>query len=261
MKIITAATSPPTRVASSGPMPMPSRCPSVAGRRDAVPLADVADEEDLARRRRRRERPEDRQLAQPPRRHDQRRTARRSRDRGPERDRGRSRPLRQARAPGQAPAIPGEGEPERGEDEQAVVPRQRGEAGQQAGQRRTTAAMSRAAPRAPIQSDAERPAAGRARSCPAGPCRQPTAAGSRSGSRPDGDDGGAPASRAIAQVSGAAIAPISANGSAEAQATSPKTASERDLDDRRQRHPVGVRGDRQHRVGRDGARRPRRRSR
>ena len=34
----------------------------------------------------------------------------------------------------------------------------------------------------------------------------------------------APKSRAIAQVSGAAIAPISANGSAEAQATSPKTA-------------------------------------
>ena len=34
----------------------------------------------------------------------------------------------------------------------------------------------------------------------------------------------APASRAIAQVSGAAIEPMSANGSADAQATSPKIA-------------------------------------
>ena len=41
---------------------------------------------------------------------------------------------------------------------------------------------------------------------------------------PTATNGRAPASRAIAQVSGAAIAPIRANGAADAQATSPKTA-------------------------------------
>ena len=67
----------------------------------------------------------------------------------------------------------------------------------------------------------------------------------------DGAPGARPASRAIAQVSGAASEPMSANGAAEAQATSPKTRQERDLDHRRQRHPVRVRGDRQDRIGRD----------
>ena len=41
---------------------------------------------------------------------------------------------------------------------------------------------------------------------------------------PTATNGRAPASRAIAQVSGAASAPISANGAADAHATSPKTA-------------------------------------
>ncbi len=68
---------------------------------------------------------------------------------------------------------------------------------------------------------------------------------------PIATNGRAPASRAITQVSGAAIAPMSANGTAEAQATSPKSDQERDLDDRRQRHPVGVRRDRQGRDRRD----------
>ncbi len=40
---------------------------------------------------------------------------------------------------------------------------------------------------------------------------------------PTATSGRAPASRAIAQVSGAASAPISANGAADAQATSPNT--------------------------------------
>ena len=41
---------------------------------------------------------------------------------------------------------------------------------------------------------------------------------------PTATNGRAPASRAIAQVSGAASAPMSANGAADAHATSPKTA-------------------------------------
>ena len=39
---------------------------------------------------------------------------------------------------------------------------------------------------------------------------------------PDRDDGRAPASRAIAQASGAAIAPMSANGSADAHGDGPE---------------------------------------
>ncbi len=100
--------------------------------RDAVPLPDVPDEQDLARGGRRRERPEDGQLARPPRRHHQR-EQRDGTDRGRDRDRGPAAAVR----PPRPPAIPGEGGTEGNEDEQSVVTGEGRQPGEQARQRRT----------------------------------------------------------------------------------------------------------------------------
>ena len=162
MKMPTAATSPPTRLRSSGPSPCPSRWSSVAGDRDRVPLLDRADEEDLAGRRRRRELAEDGQLAgdhgaMTTRNRPKQATAAQSGMAG-------RRPPPERQAP---PAIPEERETERRADEHAVVARQRREPDEQPAERRTSGHGPRA--RAPPATARRRRAAGRARSCPAGP--------------------------------------------------------------------------------------------
>ena len=129
-----AATRPPTRVISSGPQPMPEQVVQRGRGRDAVPLADVADEQHLAGRGGRRERPEDRQLAQRTR---ARRTPRTAPP-PPAAARNGIRPAVAARRPNAADR------PQRShrnaqaqhrQHEHAVVARERGEAGQQPGQR------------------------------------------------------------------------------------------------------------------------------
>ena len=96
------------------------------------------------------------------------------------------------------------------------------------------------------------PAADTARSCPAGPCRSATATGSPRGSpAPIAMAPARPASRATAQVSGAAVAPIKRERQCRRPRRRRRRPPEGDLDERRERHPVGVRGDRQHRVRRE----------
>ena len=222
--------------------------------RDAVPLADVADEQDLAGRGRRRDRAEDRELAQPPRRHDDENSATQPTAaqnemagdaRAAERQaRQRSHTTASRARPGPAgrrsgPASRGPQQP--GEDERP---------------RRRPGARGRPA-RAP-----PRRAAGRARSCRAGRDRPPTAAGSRRGCpAPTATSARAPASRAIAQVSGAATEPMSANGAAAAHGWSPKTARNGTWTIDASGIQWAFEGIGQDRVGRDVRRRPRRRSR
>ena len=208
-------------------MPMPSRWSSVAG---AVmlfhsPMSRM--KKTRARCGRRGQRPEHRELAEPPRRHHEREQAD-ARDGGRERD-GRPRlslgcrsGSRAAGPPG-PPAVPDERDAERCQDEQPVIPRQRRDPGEQPGEgegaRRALQGRARPSTARP------RPVAGTARSCPVGPCTSMTGPGSRPGSpAPIATARRAPASRAIAQVSGAAVAPINANGRADAQATSPKAS-------------------------------------
>ena len=246
------------RERSSGPIPMPSRCSRFAGvvmlfhspmSRMNRTLPDAVDGE---------MRTEDGELAQPPRRHDQRR-----------------RPPTHATAAQNG--IAGVREPA---DRQA----------RQRSNRKTTprlASTSMPSLRDRVARPASRPAATNAR--PALPAAQGAGAHpqrrddqrlverevvrldevDRRQQRDRGQDARrrrrrtsvALASRAMAQVSGAAVAPMSANGAAEAHATVPKSGHERDLDDGRQRHPVGVRGDRQDRRRPGSCHRPRRRSR
>ena len=207
------------------------------GRGDAVPFADVADEEDLAGRGRRREGSEDRELAQPPRRHDERRRARRT------------------------PPPPTTG---------SLVRRQRSH------RNASPSAASTSSPsfRDSVARPARRPAAAKA------PRRALQPAGTHPEGRQDerliegevvrldhvhdrhdGDrDEDAGTERDHARRAGIAghrpgegCGQGAEQGERQRRCPSRRTehGDERDLDQRRQWHPMGVRGDRQGRVGRD----------
>ena len=165
------------------------------------------------------------------------------------------RPARQA-----LHAVDDEHQPDRATQQVGVVPRDRRQADEEARPRRRRGRrLGDRAPRATgrrderledrevlglgHEHDARRPGSRRARR------------------RRAGRSCDAPTSRAIAQVSGAASEPMRTIGSAEAIAVGPSSDDERRLDERRERQPVGIRGDGQHGIRRAAGRRPRRRSR
>ena len=238
---------------SSGPSPIPSRWSSDGRGRDAVPLADVADEQDLAR---------GAWTARASRRppagaaHHGAMTSANSATApsgGRERDRPGA-PARPADRHASASGPTAKATPSDDQHQHAVVARERREAGQQARPARTTAAVpSQPARRQPqragdqrlVEREVVRLGHVDEATAPAAPSGRP-----RRLPRTDG----APASRAIAQVSGAASAPMSANGSGgRASAVGPSSQMNGTWTMRRQRHPVRVRRDRQGRVGRDRA--------
>ncbi len=204
----TAATSPSMRAAISGPMPMPSRRSSVAGvamlfhspmSRMKKTLPDAVDGESEPKT------AADAPTTAPSRPGTSRRTTAAA-----ERD-GRHARSRGAPCP---PAVPGDGEPEAARTSR---PSFRDSVARPASRPARTNARGGAAERPGAPSRApRRRAAGTARSCPAGRGRRPRAAGRREDAGADGDSAVAPASRAIAQVSGAAMAPMSAKGAAAA---------------------------------------------
>ena len=158
------------RVASNGPRPMPEEVVERRRRRDAVPLADLPDEQDLARCLDGESEPNTASW----RTHHGAMTRTKPATRAERRAKG----MAGVRDPGRAPrppAIPERRRDRRREHEQAVVARQGRQPGEQPGQRRRRAA-SRGA-RARPSTARRRPAAGTARSCRAGPCRRSTAAG------------------------------------------------------------------------------------
>ncbi len=214
---------------------------------DAVHLVVVRDEQDSARGRRRREAAEDGQLAQIPGRHDDQEEAEAGEGVAP-RDRRHSAALR---APG-PPSIPQEGDPDRAAQQHAVVSGEGRQADHQARPARTIgggpAGRGRPATGRPC------PAAGRARSCRAGPCRWPrrpgaaTAIAGRQGdsvARPD-FAGQEPGHRRRQR-------PDEQERDRRRQRRGAEQPHRRQLHDRRERHPVGVARDRQHRLGRDSA--------
>ena len=242
------AMSPPTRVSSSGPIPIPSRCSRVAGiviefhspmSRMNSTLPDAVDGESV---------PNVDELAQRTTAASRRRTARR-----------RPAPPRTAPAPAAA-------RPRRTRSASAAGPTATPRRARPSPARRRCARASRcprAAPRprtrarspaarAPRGTAPRRPAAGRARSCPAGPCTRTRARAARRGSpAPTCTIRGAPASRAISHASGAASDADERERQRGREARLAQQPDERHLDERRQRHPVGVGRDRQDRVRRD----------
>ena len=156
-KIIIAAIAPPIRVSMSGPMPIPSRWSSEAGivmlfhspmSRMNRTLPDVLDGES-----------EPKTASWRAHHGAMTRTKTATAPTAAAHEMGLRRPLgvagvRDATGPPRAPAIPREHEPERGQDEQAVVPGERREPGEEARPQRTAPSPSHATPRAAIQSDA-----------------------------------------------------------------------------------------------------------
>ena len=184
LKMNSAATSPPTRVSSSGPMPMPRRWSRVAGivmlfhspmSRMNSTLPDAVDGDSVPK------------TASWRRYHGATATANSATapSAAAERDPGGARARRRTRA---SPAVPEERRAQHDQDQHAVVARERREAGQQPGEgeRPAVAPQARAPP-----ATAPRPrAAGRARSCPAGPCTRRTGPGTPSGRRADAHERG-----------------------------------------------------------------------
>ena len=208
-------------------------------RRDAVPLADRADEEDLAGGHRRRQGPEDRELADPPWRHDE-----------DERRDGTDRCARWDHASAPRP-IPGEREDDDEEYEHAVCPRQRGEAGQEPGKderaRRTPQATRDHPQRAGHQRLEEGEVVGLGHE--------------RDGQRRDGNQDARAHRDHGVSARFAGDRPGQRRGGRTDQderccgrpRLRAEQGEERHLDEGREWHPVPERRDRQDRIGRDGA--------
>ena len=250
-KMNAAATNPPTRVSSSGPMPIPSRWSSVAGiviefhspmSRMNSTLPDAVDgesEPNVA---------SCRAYQGATASSEQRDRAERRDERDARRARRRSPPNADASA---EPVPQPDGAQDR-EHEDAVVARQRRDAGEQARGDERAAAPAQAAGGEPQRPGDERLVQREVVGLDHVHERQRR---ERDEDRPRraATIRGAPASRAIDPGSGAAVAPMSANGIADANAVGPEEPDERHLDERGERHPVRVRRDRQDRVRRDRA--------
>ncbi len=235
-----AATRPPILLASRDPAPGPGASPGWP-EGDAVPLLDGADEEHLARRGGRETGAETASWRAS---HGATTTRKRAKA-GDGRPEGDGRTAGAAAPPG-APAIPGEGEPQRGTHQHAVVAGQGGKAlpGARPGQRNGRARGVPGTPskRARDQGLVEAEVSGWAmrRRSPRGNATRTPA--------PTATLRFEPASRASAQVSGAASAPARRTAGRR-RSRRPQEPDEGHLDQGRQGHPWALEANRQDRVG------------